>query len=851
MPIPITRFALVCALLATLLVAAPAHAADAPFSLRFAQTLRGNLSAVGNTLMTCPSAAANCAAARSGSPYNDNDFTMGYVDVDADATTFDSSSATLTLPAGSTVVWAGLYWAADTSGGTGGLADTHVWSRDQVKLAVGSSGYATVSAASGNVLTSSSQPTRYRAFADVTSRVTGSGTYTVANVKAGTGQDRFAGWALFVAYRDSAQSLRHINVFDGLGTVDATHTFSTTIAPFQTPATGAVTTTTGLLSFEGDLGYATETMTFNGAPVSDTLNPANNVFNSTISANGANVAAKSPNYVNQLGMDLDAKTATGALANSQSSTTLSFTSTQDYYMPSAFFLVSDEGPAVNTAAPTISGTPGSGSTLTADPGDWQGTPTITYTYQWQRCDAAGANCVDISGATGSTYDLTDADVGHTVRVIVVANNDAGASNPATSAAGPLVLKPPANATRPQVSGTPKVGQTLMATLGAWTGSDPLTYAYQWQRCDASGANCVDIAGATDRTYTLTDADAGHAIVVVVTAANSVGQDSASSTPTDATASAAPGGAGGVDSTPASSTTGGNGGARGTTDGAGGPPSGASTDAPVAATGDVAGTLLGVTSCQQLAGNAKYRRVKLAGIGTVRVRAYTTGAALQTAPVLVSTEITGGRAKRVRYQLDGKALRAGRAPRYAGSITPAQLGRTGAHALKALVTGKRGTKTVALTLKTVACTTLFTAQRWRTTAGAGLRLRVDARRPVTQLAFAVPAALLPKQTASPRTIGFIRVWVAGSSKRQRFELKLPKRGAATIALRGSGRPTVRYVRGGVQVTGLPLRAAIVEVTLYRVTNLDRATTKRRYTLRAKVSAEGAAVATLTAKPRAPR
>ena len=759
MPTSITRLLILIALLATLLVAAPAHAADAPFSLRYAQTLHGNLSAVGNALMSCPTAASNCAAARSGSPYSNNDFTMAYVDVDSDATTYDSSSATLALPAGSTVAWAGLYWAADTSGGSGGSADSHGGSRDQVKLKLDSGAYQTVTAASGAVLTSTSQPTRYRGFANVTSLVTGSGTYTVANVKAGTGQDRFAGWSLFVAYHDSTQKLRHVNVYDGLGTVDATHTFSTTIAPFQTPATGPVTTTTGLLSFEGDPGYATETMTLNGAPFSNAVNPANNVFNSTISANGAHVTAKSPNYVNQLGMDLDSQSATGALANSQSSTTLSFTSTQDYYMPSAFFLVSDEAPAVNTGTPAIAGTPGAGSTLTADPGDWQGTPTITYGYQWQRCDAAGANCVDIPGVTGQTYDLTGADIGHTVRVVVVANNDAGASSPATS--GTTAVVAPAPPTTP---------------------------------ADGNGGG---------------------------------------------------------------SSNGGNGGSGGTrsTDGGGGPPSGASTDAPVSATsdggGEVAGSLLDDTRCQQLAGNGKYRRVKLAGIGTVRLRAYTTGAALQNAPVQVSTEVTGGRAKGVRYQLDGKALSAGRAPRYAGAITPARLGRTGSHTLKALVAGKRGTKTVALTLKTVSCTTLFTAQRWRTTAGAGLRLRVDARRALEQLGFTVPAALLPKQTASPRTIGFVRVWTAGSSKRQRYDLKLPRRGAAAVALGGKGRPTVRYAAGGVKVTGLPARAAIVEVTLYRVTRLDRATTKRIYALRARVSAEGAAAATLTARPPAPR
>jgi hypothetical protein len=845
MPKPIT---LLTALFATLVVAAPAHA-DAPFSVRYAETLHGNLSAVGNTLMTCPTAAANCAAARSGSPYSNNDFTMGYVDVDSDGSTFDSSSATLTLPAGATVAWAGLYWSADTSAGSGGSADSHSWSRDQVKLSIGGGAYQTVSAASGDVLTSSSQPSRYRGFANVTSLVTGSGTYTVANVKAGTGSDRFAGWALFVAYRDAAQTLRHVNVYDGLGTVDATHTFSTTIAPFQTPASGPVTTNVGLLSFEGDPGYATETMTLNGATWSNAVNPANNVFNSTISANGASVTAKSPNYVNQLGMDLDSQSATGLLANNQSSTTLAFTSTQDYFMPSAFFLVSDEGPAVNTGLPSVSGNPGAGSTLTADPGDWQGTPTITYGYQWQRCDASGGNCVDIAGATRSTYDLTAADVGHTVRVVVVAHNDAGASSPATSGASAVVQLPPHNTAVPQVSGATTAGGTLTATQGSWSGNGPLAYGYQWQRCDASGGNCVDIAGATGSTYTLTDADVGHAIVVVVTATNTVGHDSASSAPSDPTTSVSNGGGG-------SSSTGGNGGNGGTrsTGGAGGQPSGASTDAPVSATSDgagvPAGSLLDATRCQQLAGNGKYRRVKVAGVGTVRVRAYTRGAALQTAPVQVSTEVTGGRAKGVRYVLDGKALRAGRAPRYASTITPAQLARTGAHTLKALVSGKRGVRTVALTLKTVSCTTLFTAQRWRTTAGAGLRLRVDARSALKQLAFKVPAALLPTQTAAPRTIGFVRVWVAGSSTRQRFDLKLPRRGGGAAALTGAGAPTVGYVRGGLRVAGLPPHASIVELTLYRVTKLDRATTKATYTLRAKVTTDGAA-ATLTARPLPPR
>ena len=50
--------------------------------------------------------------------------------------------------------------------------------------------------------------------------------------------------------------MHRVSVYDGLGTVDATHTFSTNIAPFYTPASGAVATKTGLLAFEGDAGLA-------------------------------------------------------------------------------------------------------------------------------------------------------------------------------------------------------------------------------------------------------------------------------------------------------------------------------------------------------------------------------------------------------------------------------------------------------------------------------------------------------------------------------------------------------------------------------------------------------------------
>lgn len=98
----------------------------------------------------------------------------------------------------------------------------------------------------------------------------------------------------------------------------------------------------------------------------------------------------------------------------------------------------------NTAPPTISGATTVGSTLTANPGTWTGTG-ITFTYQWLRCDTAGANCSPISNATNNTYVLANEDVGHTIRVAVTATDATGPHtvNSAQTATVTTAPSPPA------------------------------------------------------------------------------------------------------------------------------------------------------------------------------------------------------------------------------------------------------------------------------------------------------------------------------------------------------------------------------------------------------------------------
>ena len=88
-------------------------------------------------------------------------------------------------------------------------------------------------------------------------------------------------------------------------------------------------------------------------------------------------------------------------------------------------------PPVDNAPPAIGGAAEVGRTLSESHGDWTNSPT-TYTYQWQRGDATGANFVDVAGKTGRSYDVTAADVGHTIRVEEWAGNAAGTGGPAAS-----------------------------------------------------------------------------------------------------------------------------------------------------------------------------------------------------------------------------------------------------------------------------------------------------------------------------------------------------------------------------------------------------------------------------------
>lgn len=174
----------------------------------------------------------------------------------------------------------------------------------------------------------------------------------------------------------------------------------------------------------------------------------------------------------------------------------------------------------NTAAPTITGTATVGQTLTAVPGEWDGLPAPVVSRQWC-ADGAG-----IAGATGLSLILTPALAGTVITVKEWGHNVVGGAVAESDGTSAVAGAAPVNTVAPSITGTAKVGETLTATDGTWTGTPTPELTRQWLADDEP------IEGATEATFDLTEDEEGKVIAVEVTGENLMGTASATSDPTD-------------------------------------------------------------------------------------------------------------------------------------------------------------------------------------------------------------------------------------------------------------------------------------------------------------------------------
>jgi large repetitive protein len=413
--------------------AAPALA-DRAMSTRFSANTNGNITFAANSLMVCQAAASGCTAARNtpaissgtNNALDNNNYNMQYVNTApgtvGGVATFDSSSATLSLPSTATVLFAGLYWGADASAGSGGtpaapaahaapgcpappLVGNPNCNANVVGLQLpGASGYTTITANTANpadFVVSSSANTRYTAFADVTSMVqaAGPGTYAVGNVQAGTGGDRYAGWTLVVAYADPSQPPRNLTVDDGLITVQSgSPAITIPVSGFTTPPSGPVRTTLGFVAYEGDAGLTGDSATLNTTRLSDPGSPANNFFDSSITNLGTNVTARNPNDSNNFAYDSMLVNANGILGHSVNSANIVVTTSGDTYFPAVVTFATD------LFAPNITSTK-SVANLTHPGGPDQRGDDLRYTVSYTNTgsDAASNFVMRDAIPAGTTY----------------------------------------------------------------------------------------------------------------------------------------------------------------------------------------------------------------------------------------------------------------------------------------------------------------------------------------------------------------------------------------------------------------------------------------------------------------
>jgi Tol biopolymer transport system component len=190
-----------------------------------------------------------------------------------------------------------------------------------------------------------------------------------------------------------------------------------------------------------------------------------------------------------------------------------------------------------TSTPQIVGDNMVGVQLTLTAGVWQGSAPLAFSYDWRRCNPPGdlTSCVSIPSGNAGSYTPTAGDIGSTLRVWITGKNVAGSDTAVTNHTFPIrdvTHYAPAPNRNPTITGDSRLGSRLVSSPGTWNGDRPITYTYQWQRCDAAGKACKSIRGATRTSYVTQTSDLGSTMRFAVVGTNTYGTSTGLSAITD-------------------------------------------------------------------------------------------------------------------------------------------------------------------------------------------------------------------------------------------------------------------------------------------------------------------------------
>ena len=305
---------------------------NTPFKMRYQSFVKGDMMVISNNIMN--RVQYNTDA---NTPYYNHtnkallndEFTMDYIDIDEDESTFSSSSAELFFneEGPKKIVYAGLYWSATYKYGSGYLKKEEKFvavdpSRDafntiKIKLP-NQKNYTDIVGQTifdGIKAKEYSEFAPYAVYADITNYVKElsniSGVYTVANIKATKGMlsgGIAAGWTIFFVYEDPTMPGKLITSYDGFAAI--TEQSTDIVFNGLTFAEGKIDAKIACAALEGDNNLIGDQLLFNASEdkneflsLSNSIRKPDNFFNSCITIEDQYVSNRFPDSKNTLGYD--------------------------------------------------------------------------------------------------------------------------------------------------------------------------------------------------------------------------------------------------------------------------------------------------------------------------------------------------------------------------------------------------------------------------------------------------------------------------------------------------------------------------------------------------------------------
>lgn len=324
------------------------------FTRVFQINLNGNIKMIGNTILGKPSGSVTACP----DPGEDNaKVNAQYYYPDSASGIYGSSSATLDIPSGSTVVKAYLLWQ-------GLLTRFRKDEAVSVKFKTPTSGgYIDIQTDPEKLNWTEINPWGgpyypYQGMTEVTDYVKQEGVYHVANLATTEGKvstyGTFGAWGLVVIYSHGSESFKNITVYDGYKVVSGplqgkpAKKEEATLSGFLTPSNGDIRSNFLVFAGEGDskkFYKNNDYIKLDGTPLSNKLKYADNAFDATITENGVYFTAKDPNCKNNMGIDITTydvgATGQNLIGIGQSSASITLGSDVEAYYPGFFAFSTD------------------------------------------------------------------------------------------------------------------------------------------------------------------------------------------------------------------------------------------------------------------------------------------------------------------------------------------------------------------------------------------------------------------------------------------------------------------------------------------------------------------------------